>query len=140
MMHPAKFALAASFLVLSTAVWADDLTGKDRFLCSAGTLAACTEDGICFKESPASFDLPQFLEVDMGKKRLSSTKASGRDRSAEIVNLDRKNGRIVLQGVQGDRAFTLVIAEDTGLMSASVTFDGFNIGVFGACTPMNDSK
>lgn len=140
MTQPARYALLASIVLASSAALADDLTGSDRFLCSTATLTACTEDGVCFKESPASFDIPQFLEVDMRKKRLSTTAASGLNRATDVSGSYRNGGRIVLQGTQGERAFSIMIVETTGVLTAAVTADGFSIGVFGACTPMNESK
>ena len=136
----ARLALAVLIVLLSTAAFADDLTGSERFLCSAETLTACTEDGACFNENPAAFDVPDFVEVDLQKKRISTTKASGMDRSSDVATFLRNGGRIVLQGVQGDRAYSLIIVEDTGILTASIAFDGFSLGIFGACTPLNDSK
>jgi hypothetical protein len=140
MIQLARRAVFASIVLASSAVLADDLTGADRFLCSTGTVTACTEDGACFKESPAAFNIPQFLEVDLQQKRLSTTKASALNRSTDVMNVQRKDGRVVLQGTQGERAFSIMIVEDTGVLTAAVTADGFSIGVFGACTPMNESK
>ena len=140
MSHKARIALVASMLLLPAAALADDLTGSDHFLCSAATVTACTEDGVCVNENPASFNIPRFVDVDMQKKRLSTTKASGENRATDVANFQRKDGRIVLQGVQGDRAFSLIIVEDTGVMTASIASDGFSLGVFGACTPIGAAK
>jgi hypothetical protein len=38
--------------------------------------------------------------------------------------------------LENGRAFSLVINESTGMLSAAVARDGKSVGVFGACTPM----
>lgn len=136
----AQVALAAIFVLVSSATFADNLAGSDRFVCSASTLTACTEDGDCFKGAPIDFNVPQFVEVDLQKKRLSTTKASGQNRVTDILNLLRKDGFILLQGEQNSRAFSWMINEALGLATISVATDGFSIAVFGSCTPMSDTK
>jgi hypothetical protein len=54
------------------ALWADDLTGSSRFLCSAVQVSACTADGECKVDQPRALNVPQFIEVDLDAKRLSS--------------------------------------------------------------------
>ena len=128
--------LAAGLLVLATNVKADELTGADRFLCSAAQATVCSIDGSCASEPPWKLDIPQFIEVDLGEKTLSTTEASGENRSTPIKNLERDEGMIVLQGYENGRAFSFVIAEEDGMASIAVARDGLSVAVFGACTPM----
>ena len=52
-----------------------------------------------------------------------------------IKNIERANGVIYLQGIEGGRAFSFVIAEGTGSFSVVVAIEGGTTTVFGACTP-----
>jgi hypothetical protein len=128
--------LGSVLILASTPVMADDLTGVDRFVCSAGFVTVCWDDGDCEMGSPGDLNVPQFIEVDLGSKRLSTTKASGQNRTTEILNLRRDAGRIVLQGYENGRAFSFVIAETTGAASVAVAAEGRSVAVFGACTPI----
>lgn len=119
---------------------ADDLTGHERFLCAAGTVTACGEDGVCLETATFDLNVPHFVEVDLVQKRLSTTKASGENRVTEIRNLHREGGVVLLQGMDRGRAFSWLIRESTGLMTVAVATDGFGITVFGSCTPMPASK
>jgi hypothetical protein len=119
---------------------ADDLTGVNRFLCSAGTLGACCDSGECATGTPEELNIPQFIEVDLAAKRLSATKASGLNRTTTLDYVKRVDGHIVLQGFENGRAFSILIDEKTGEMSSAVSVVGCGITVFGACTPLSSAK
>ena len=61
--------------------------------------------------------------------------ASGENRRTPIEQMRRADGLIVLQGVQQSRAFSILVAEPTGELTASVAREGLGVVVFGACTP-----
>jgi len=133
---PKYAAMAVAFWIVSTAVPADDLTGAKVFLCSTATVSACSDDGECTSGLAWNLNIPQFIEVDLAKKVLSTTEASGENRSTPIKNLERENGLIILQGAENGRAFSWVITEETGVATVSVAKDGQGVVVFGACTPI----
>ena len=116
-------------------VRADDLTGQQRFLCTAAQVTLCYSDGDCDKGSAWDFDVPQFIEVDLQQKKLSTTKASGQSRSTPILNLQRDGGQIVLQGYENKRAFSFLIDEKTGWVTVAIARRDVSVTVFGACTP-----
>ena len=123
------------FLILAASVTnADNLKNSDRFLCSTSTIQVCFEDGVCNETFPWEANVPQFLVVDTKKKTLSTTKASGENRSTPIRTLQREEGKIILQGIEAGRAFSFVIDEATGWVTVAVSRDGMAVSVFGACT------
>jgi len=131
-----KCATVALVLVIASGVVAaDDLTGAKTFLCTAATVNQCSSDGECTSGSAWDLNIPQFIEVDLAKKTLSTTKASGENRTTPIKNIERENGLIILQGAEAGRAFSWVITEETGLATISVAIDGRGVVIFGACTP-----
>jgi hypothetical protein len=124
--------LAAGFSI----ALADDLTGSSSLLCSAVQATVCTEDGDCTIGPPWNWNIPQFIEVDLAAKVLRTTKASREERVTPIKSLDRTEGSIFVQGAEKGRAFSFVIDETSGQLSAAVAADGMTISVFGACTTM----
>lgn len=128
--------LAALALALATAVHADDLTGSDRFLCTAVQATHCTADGACQTDLPWQLNVPQFIEVDLAARTLATTQASGENRATPIANVSRGDGLIVLQGLENARAFSFMISEQTGLATVAVAREGLGVTVFGACTPL----
>jgi hypothetical protein len=127
---------AVAMAMLAAPAAADNLTGAERFLCTAVTTAICPVDEPCRAGTPWSLNIPQFIEVDLEERTLSTTQASGQNRSTTIENLKRQDGHIVLQGFENGRAFSFLITEETGRLSVTVTRDEAGVVVFGACTPV----
>lgn len=122
--------------MLAPASAADDLTGAQRLLCSAVQATSCRDDADCVTGTPASFNVPNFIEVDLKAKMLSTTKAADEQRQSPIVSLTRADGLLVIQGLELGRAFSFVINESNGRISATVARDGITVSVFGVCTPI----
>jgi hypothetical protein len=89
---------------------------------------------------PWNLNIPQFIQVNLKDKTLSTTKASGENRSTPIRNLVREEGKIFLQGVELGRAFSFVIDEKSGMLSVAVAREGITVSVFGACTPLAQAR
>ena len=86
---------------------------------------------------PWELDMPQFVVIDLKKKTVSTTKASGENRSTKVQTSSDET-EIFLQGIENGRAFSFVIDQATGLLSAAISSDGATISVFGACTDSDD--
>ena len=131
-------AAAAGLMALAPSTSrADELTGHPRILCTAVQATVCSPEGGCTMGSPWDYNVPQFIEIDFDQKMLSTTKASGQDRSTPFKNLERNEGKIFLQGVEKGRAFSFVIDEASGDASIAVARQGMTVSVFGACTPID---
>ena len=140
MRYPAFVSLGLAACAVFAPAWADDLTGVERFLCSAGTASACCDDGECASGTAPELNLPRFVEVDLVAKRVTTTKASNQNRMSPIDSFKRVDGFVVLHGTQGERAYSFLIVEKTGELSAAIAAPGCSITVFGACTPLPASK
>ena len=122
--------------LFSATASADDLTGADRFLCTSVQATICDSAGDCEIGAPWLWNIPQFVEVDIKNKTLGTTKASQENRITPIKSLQRTDGLIILQGIEGGRAFSIVIQEETGNLSVAVARNEITVSVFGACTPL----
>ena len=127
--------LAVGVSLLFTPLMADDVTGKSELLCSAAQATRCFADGDCKTGPPWKWDIPMFIEIDLDGKKLSTTAASGENRSTPIRSVEREDGLIFLQGIEGGRAFSFVITEETGFLSVGVATEGMAVAAFGGCTP-----
>ena len=131
----ACFVLIAVLSLAAIPSLADDLTGADAFLCSSSYASACFDDGDCQSGPPWNLNIPAFILVDLANKQLSTTRASGENRTTPIKNMQRAEGLIVIQGLEMGRAFSIMIDEASGGLSAAVARDNVGVVVFGTCTP-----
>ncbi len=131
-----RFAGAIVALLVAGPLGADDLTGADRFLCSAVQATQCKVNGECESGPPWNWQFPQFLEISFKEGVLQTTAASGENRSTPILSKERTEGRIVLQGMQLGRAFSMVIGEQSGHAAVAIAAEGMTVTVFAACTPL----
>jgi hypothetical protein len=81
-----------------------------------------------------------FVEIYVAQKRISSTKGSGENRTTEIKTVHREGGDVLIQGHQKGKAFSCVIDEKAGMLSASVAGNGFSVAFFGVCTPLPKTR
>jgi hypothetical protein len=126
--------------IVASLARADDLTAADRILCTADAINVCYDDGTCETGSSEALNVPQFIEVDLVQKRLSTTKASGLNRASAIDSIRRADGSIVLQGFEKGRAYSFVIDEKSGALTVAVAGPSRGVNAFGACTPLTASK
>ena len=130
-----KIAVFILALLFALPVAGDVLKDVDRMLCVPGPVSHCVAGEACSFEAPEDEFIPKFIEVDLKRKTLASTGASGEDRSTSIQNQTREAGYIFLQGVENGRTFSMVISEITGDLTFVVATDGETASMFGDCTP-----
>ena len=126
--------LACVGLIAAGVADAENLAGVDELICATGQAKVCLETGDCYSATSWELALPDFVVVDLGKKLISTTKSSLENRSTEVTIVETEEGVIYLQGIDRGRAFSFVIDEATGRMTAAISRDGLSVTVFGACT------
>jgi hypothetical protein len=105
--------------------------GSAPLLCVPIGVTECGAEGECKRGTAESVNLPQFIRVDL---KAMTIRSEEQKRESPIKTVEHMNGKLVLQGTQGERGWTMLIDEDTGRLSATVTADGEGFVVFGACT------
>lgn len=129
-----SLAIVCTGLLAGGTVLADNLEGADELLCAAGHAQVCFENGECFSRAPWELSIPDFVVIDTNDKTVSTTKASGQNRTTPFASVERSDGIIYLQGIEAERAFSFVIEESTGHVTAAIARDGFSVTIFGVCT------
>jgi hypothetical protein len=127
-----RVACAALLLGCATTAGAAGFDGSQDLLCVPTDIAECDHAARCERVSASEVDLPPFLRVEFGKKRLVGVGADGR--STAIENVRNAQGLTILQGAENGRAWSLVVEQATGRMSGSVADGDGAFAVFGACT------
>ena len=113
---------------------AGDFDGSKPLLCSVIEEFDCSPGEECLTGSPQSINIPQFLRIDFKEKVITGKRGDGKVRSTAIRNLERVDGKMILQGIQNGKAWSMVITEATGQMTITAADDQVGFVVFGACT------
>ena len=111
------------------AAFAAPLDGSAPMLCAVHQVLDCEADN-CERTSSEEAQVPPFVRIDVGKKLLSSVDGA---RTSPIAQSQRTNGRLMLQGMQNQRVWGVVINEQTGRMWATIGEDDGAIAISGAC-------
>jgi len=112
-------------------VGAADFDGSKSLICSANEVADCGVFEGCQRISPDTVNLPRFLRIDFETKEIK-----GDGRTTAIQNMSQAEGQIFMQGVQGDRAWSVALSTETGDITGTVAGDGYGFVVFGACATL----
>ena len=132
-----KLAMLLAGATIGGTALADSVVDVDEMVCAAGQVQICLESDTCYAASAIELAIPDFVVIDTKAKKISTTKASGEDRSTAFTSFSRADGVVFLQGMESGRAFSFVIDEATGRMTVAVALDGLTVTVFGACTDTN---
>lgn len=137
-MNKIKFmGLAFLCLILTPlSIAAGQFDGSVPLLCAVIQVVECGAGGECYPVQPEVANIPRFLKINFKKKTISATEDSGRKEVTKIKNIEHANGKVVLQGSENGRGWTMVISEETGKMSATVSDDQVGFVVFGASTKL----
>jgi hypothetical protein len=123
-------------LVAAPALAKGPFDGSKPLLCAVTDSDICVEDGACVEGDAEDVRAPRFVRLDVKAKKIEILDAG---REGEVTSVDRvvrSEGRLILQGVEEGRGWTLLVSENTGETTLSVSDDGGAFVTFGACTAL----
>lgn len=112
---------------------ADDLTGSDEFVCTAWHAVMCTTEGTCTPTEAWRLAMPDFVKIDLDTREVLTPEGTEQPRFTTIGSIERREGRIFLNGSQGERGYTWVINEASGEGSLALAEDNAVVTMFTAC-------
>lgn len=101
-------------------------------ICSVLETVDCPMGEKCWRGTARDLNFPQFVTIDFEKRLIQGKLQDGKQKTAKISKMTRSDGKIILQGIE-ERAWNLILTEDSGSFSASAVDDETVLGVFGAC-------
>ena len=113
---------------------AAEFDGSAPFLCAVIEVIECDRGEGCATVEPADMGLPPFLRVNVGGKSLDATDGSGRKTPIHSSTLVKEQERLLLQGSEQGRAWSVVIGQKTGAMTAAIVDHDGGFLVSGTCT------
>ncbi len=131
------FCLSVATFILPFPLAATSLDGSKPLLCATIDAIECAGPSAeCHVGTAETVNLAQFLRIDLQGKKIEAVRQGGESVSSTIVNHKRENGKLILQGIESGRGWSLVIVEETGKMSATIAGDQVGFVVFGNCTTL----
>jgi hypothetical protein len=133
--------LKAMVLVLSCiiivpfSVSAGDFDGSKQLLCAITEAIECGPDGNCLEVMPEDINIPAFIKINFEEKTISGTRKSGETATTKIENTARMDGKLILQGAENGRGWSMVITEAIGKMVLTASGDQVGFILFGNCIP-----
>ncbi len=108
-------------------------------VCSLARAIECASDLSCgapeFLRTPASF---MYVDLDA----MAVTLLAPEERRGEITRItgmERREGRVLLSGIEGDRSWSVVILVD-GSMTLTMAAEASGFVVFGQCLPADQTR
>ena len=128
-------AVVLMMVTLPLTVSADDFDGSKPLICAAIYSAEChAGDQECVTGAPWMINLPVFIEIDFKAKKLSTTKAHENPRISNISQVGKLNeGHTTVQGTDDEYVWSMLIAEETGSMTLTISGEATGYIIFGAC-------
>lgn len=124
--------VVTGFWITEGAALSADMDGTAPILCALITVTECDRWGDCEPADPEVLALPPFVRVDASKKTMEATDGSGRKTTIQTVS--KEKGRLLLQGAENGRAWSLVIGQKAGEMTAAVADHDGGFVISGTCT------
>ncbi len=125
--------LLAGFLWASPAA-SDPFDGSAALVCAYMQTYECNGESACQRGDADDVRIPDFIRIDFDKKTITALDEERRGETTTIRHIERSEGRIILQGVEGGRGWSLLLSEATGNTVLTVSDDQDAFVVFGECT------
>jgi hypothetical protein len=134
-MRKTKILIGIMFLICFTPIIAvaGDFDGSAPILCAVIETIECYDNGDCLGGTANDINMPQFLRISFKAKKITGTMGDGSKKTTKIKNKTRDNGKLILQGAENGRGWSMVISETTGLMTLTASDELAGFVVFGPC-------
>jgi len=125
-----------ALLATAGAAQADVFDGSTSLLCATVDATECPFGSECLERDAISISIPRFFRLNAVDKRLEEVLPEGDGRTTDILNTQLLDDRVVFQGVEEGRAWSLILSKESGDITMSAADPGVTFSVFGACTPL----
>jgi len=127
--------LMSTLAVMAGIAHAEEFDGTTSLLCANIDATECPFGSECLERDAISINIPRFFRINVVDKRLEEVQAEGEGRTTDILNTHMLEDRVIYQGVEGGRAWSLVLSKSSGEITLSAAGSGVAFAVFGACMP-----
>ena len=127
-------ALALLMGVGTSSVPAGEFDGSTELICAVSTVFDCGPLQKCQSVSSREANVPSFIRVNFEAGKLSGKSPDGEVQETTVQNTTKIDGKTILQGAENGRAWSLVIDQQSGEISATIADNEVGFVLFGGCT------
>lgn len=120
-------------ILILTVGSSNSMATNSSLICTAAEAISCSKDGECIRGPVNKVNLPLFFQVDFDNKKVVSLTEAGEKRTSPITGTQSKDGYTTILGTDVDTGWSMVINEQTGLMTLGVAAVDSGFTVFGGC-------
>jgi hypothetical protein len=104
--------------------------GSAAMMCATVLVHECAASAACQTRAAESVNMPTLFRVDVKGMRIHNTETN---RESPIKTVEHANGKLLMSGSQSERAWVVIVNENTGRMSGVVSADAEGYVMFGQC-------
>jgi hypothetical protein len=129
--------IAFTFGAPPIAASAAGLDGSANIVCAATRVVACAKTAVCVEGDASSFDLAEFMFVDVKAKVVKArTVGDARKEESPIRSFEKSNTQLILQGLENGHGWGMSIDQADGRMTAAIAGESASFMIFGVCTAL----
>ncbi len=118
----------------ATPAWAATFDGSQDLICAFMYSFECSPDEDCREGGADDVVIADFVRIDFKAKVMTLLDEERRGETTQINRIEKLDSRLVLQGVEAGRAWSLAIDHASGDLVLTVSGDDTGFVVFGECT------
>jgi hypothetical protein len=118
-----------SVSLLALPALAADFDGSKPLLCATQSALDCARGDDCAAGLPEDVGAPAFMRIDLAKKAVI-----GPNTTSEILLQDKAGKQLLLQGREGGFGWTIVVDQQSGELTVTLTNRNGAYVLYGACT------
>jgi hypothetical protein len=118
-----------SFSLFAVPALAADFDGSKPLLCATQSALDCSRGDDCAAGLPEDVGAPTFMRIDLAKKAVIGPKTT-----SDILLQEKSAKQLLLQGREGGFGWTIVVDQQSGELTVSLTNRSGAYVLYGACT------
>ena len=124
---------ALTVALLPALALAGDFDGSKTLRCVSTDVVSCAGPGVCERTTAELTDVPLYVTIDFGKKRISGKLDGGEERETPIERVETDEYATMIQGAEYGRAWSFAVQSDDGRFSAAIAGEDGAIVLLGSC-------
>ena len=118
-----------SFSLFALPALAADFDGSKPLLCATQSALDCSRGDDCAAGLPEEIGAPAFMRIDLAKKAVI-----GPNTTSDILLQDKSGKQLLLQGREAGFGWTIVVNQESGELTVTLTNRNGAYVLYGACT------